>query len=311
MAKQTAKENAAHLFHRYVWLVDMIYRAGRITFEAINERWVRSELNATSDDLPLRTFHNHRVAIEQMFDIDIECDRSANVYYIADAEDMANGGVRTWLLNTFAINNLVSESQKLKSRILLEHIPSGRQFLTPLIEAMRDGVAVSITYQSFRRDEPHTFVIEPYCIKVFRQRWYVLAYNDYFDGLRIYALDRVRGVESTSKTFKLPDDFDAEAYFYNSFGIGTYLEPTEVLIKVFDHDHKVDYIRTLPLHHSQTEVETTDRYSVLSYYIQPTYDFRMELLSHGSEVEVLSPDWFRREVAQVLEEQAARYRHRH
>ena len=65
--RSSSKSNAATLFNRYVWLVDTIYRAGRITFEEINERWQRSSLNETGEELPLKTFHNHKNAIQQMF----------------------------------------------------------------------------------------------------------------------------------------------------------------------------------------------------------------------------------------------------
>ena len=117
----------SNLFNRYVWLVDIIYRRERITFEEINDYWLRSSLNLTGDDIPLRTFHNHRKAIEQMFDINIECDKwDGYRYYIENAEDMERGGVRSWLLNTFAVNNLINESHRLKQRILFENIPSGQ-----------------------------------------------------------------------------------------------------------------------------------------------------------------------------------------
>ncbi len=71
-SRGSSKSNIAVLFNRYVWLVDTIYRAGRITFEEINERWLHSSLNDTEEDLPLKTFHNHKNAIQQMFDINIE-----------------------------------------------------------------------------------------------------------------------------------------------------------------------------------------------------------------------------------------------
>ena len=125
-SRSSSKSNTAILFNRYVWLVDTIYRAGRISFEEINERWQRSSLNDTGEELPLKTFHNHKNAIQQMFDINIECDRRGGyLYYIEHAEDMERGGVRTWLLNTFAVNHLINESHHLKRRILFEEIPSG------------------------------------------------------------------------------------------------------------------------------------------------------------------------------------------
>lgn len=131
------------LFDKYIWLVDTIYRAGKITFEEINERWLRSRLSE-GEDIPLRTFHNWRIAIEQVFDININCNRKGGYYYyIENADDMQKGGIRNWLLNTFAVNNLINESHHLKRRILFEEIPSGRKYLTPVIEAMRDGLELS------------------------------------------------------------------------------------------------------------------------------------------------------------------------
>jgi predicted DNA-binding transcriptional regulator YafY len=88
---------------------------------------------------------------------------------------MEHGGLRSWLLNTFAVNHLINESHKLKRRILFENIPSGQQFLTPILEAMRDGRTLEMRYRSFWSDESHDRVIEPYCVKVFKQRWYVLG----------------------------------------------------------------------------------------------------------------------------------------
>ena len=140
---------AKDLFNRYIWLVDVIYRTQKITFEEINERWMRTEMS-NGEEIPLRTFHNWRKAIEEIFDINIECNkRGGYYYYIENADDMEKGGVRNWLLNTFAVNNLINESHHLKQRILFEEIPSGRKFLTPIIEAMRDNLVLHFSYQSY------------------------------------------------------------------------------------------------------------------------------------------------------------------
>ena len=293
---------AKDLFNRYIWLVDTIYRAGKITFEEINERWLRNDMSEGME-LPLRTFHNHRIAIEEMFDINIDCDkRNGYVYSIENKDDMERGGVRSWLLNTFAVNNLINESHKLKHRILFEQIPSGQRFLTPIIEAMRDESTLEITYQSFWREEPNTFEIEPYCVKIFKQRWYLLTFNPFYKALRIYALDRISDLHATGKTFKLPKDFDAQTFFEDSFGIivDESIEPCVVKLKVSGAKRK--YFQTLPLHASQQEIETADDYTVFSYFISPTFDFKQEILSHGDEIEVVSPEWFREEIAGVVKE---------
>lgn len=291
---------AKDLFNRYIWLVDVIYRAKKITFEEINERWVRTEMSE-GEDLPLRTFHNWRKAIEEIFDINIECNkRGGYYYYIENIEDMEKGGVRSWLLNTFAVNNLINESHHLKRRILFENIPSGREFLTPIIEAMRDSRTIRFTYQSYWKDNPNEVEAEPYCVKVFKQRWYVVAYNRIKKGLRIYALDRIKELSVTETMFKYPKEFDPQAYFDASFGIivDENYDIERVRIKVFNNQNK--YLRALPLHHTQKEIEETETYSVFEYVLRPTFDFLQELLSHGGDIEVLSPGWLREEIqAQV------------
>lgn len=287
---------AKDLFNRYIWLVDTIYRADGITFEEINEKWLRNSMSEGLD-LPLKTFHNHRKAIEDMFDINIVCDkRGGYKYYIENADDMEKGGVRTWLLNTFAVNNLINESHHLKRRIVFEQIPSGQNFLTPVIEAMRDGMSIEIKYKSFWRQDEYTTEVEPYFVKVFKQRWYLIARNKIKDAIRIYALDRIRALSQTGNAFVMPKDFSPEEYFYNSFGIISQDNCLPEIVELKVYGMQKEYFRTLPLHHSQEEVENADGYSIFRYYLSPTYDFIQEILSHGCEVEVLSPQHLRDEV---------------
>jgi hypothetical protein len=296
--KGSSKDKTSHLFNRYVWLVDTIHSNGAMSFEDINEKWIASGLNEEHEDFPLRTFHNHRTAIAEMFDLDIACDRrNNNKYYIANADEMKGGGLRMWLLNAFSVSNLIQESRQLRSRILFEDIPSGQKYLTSIIEAMRDQRSLTITYQGFWREAPATFEVYPYCVKVFKQRWYVVAYSPHKKQILIYALDRFQGLSRTNNIFQVPEDFDGEIFFMDYFGIivDDKTEAQTVEIKVYHGQN--NYLRALPLHHSQKEIESTDTYSIFSYYMKPSYDFRQELLSHGADIEVLSPEWFREEMA--------------
>ncbi|GHV15333.1 WYL domain-containing protein [Bacteroidia bacterium] len=308
MGKKTSKDSTSNLFNRYVWLVDIIYRRGRITFEEINEHWQRSSLNIDGEDIPLRTFHNHRKAIEQMFDVIIECDkRGGYKYYIENSDDMEQGGVRSWLLNTFSVNNLINESHKLKNRIQFEQIPSGQEYLTAIIEAMRDNLSIEITYQSYWKDTPSTFIIEPYFVKVFKQRWYVIAFSPGMDKMIIYALDRMQYLRTTSDKFEYPKSFDPREYYTSCFGIINNDDSKPFHVRIKTNESQAKYLRSLPLHHSQEEINIGDEFVVFQYYIQPTFDFRKELLSMGSEIEVIEPEWFRNEVKAIIQEMENMY----
>ena len=306
--RKTSKDKTAYLFKRYIWLLDIIYNSKRISFEEINNRWQNASLNYSNEELPLRTFHNHRLAISDMFDIDILCDRKdGNKYYIEYEEDLSKGEIRTWLLNTLAVSNLVNESYRLKERIVFENIPSGQMYLTPIIEAMRDNSTINITYQKFEHNKAYTFEIYPYCVKIFKQRWYVVAYNPYKNNIQIYSLDRIKAVEITSNKFELPKDFNSKEFFNDSFGIivDNNIKTETVLIKVYGDN--VKYIETLPLHHSQQKEEEAQDYTIFSYRIKPTYDFIKEILSHGRYIEVLAPESLRNEIKEILNQEHERY----
>lgn len=295
------------LFSRYVWLLETIHRAGKITFEEINARWLRSEQSG-GETLSLRTFHHHRDAIEELFDINIECiKRGGYCYYIEDTEELEKGCVRKWLLNSFAVDNLIVESRKLKSRILLEEVPSGKRYLIPLIEAMRDGMIVEVDYQSFRQQVPANFEIEPYCLKLFRQRWYVVARSPHYNRVMIYSLDRILDLEVSEKTFYYPEEFNPQSYFDACFGIvaDDDIGIETVQLKVYAPQDK--YFDALPLHHSQRTVEVTEGHTVYEYRIRPTYDFVQELLSHGADVEVLQPSLLRSRLGDIAKEMVALY----
>ncbi len=294
---------AKDLFNRYIWLVDTIYRSGKITLDDINQKWVQNDISE-GNLIPKRTFHNHRKEIEDMFDINIECNKSTYEYYIENKEDMERGGVRRWLINAFAVNNMLNESHKLKQRILFEDIPSGQQYLTTIIEAMRDGLKMKMRYQGFWMDKDAEFEIQPYFVKVFKQRWYVIGLSD---KLRIYALDRIQQLTSTTQKFKMPTNFDPEAYFLDCYGIILGDKSVAETVKIKITSGQANYLRALPLHHSQKEIESTQEHSIFTFHIKPTFDFRQELLSLGDNVEVLLPLSFRNQFESVVSSMNKKY----
>ena len=297
---------AKNYFNRYVWLIDTINRHGHISREEISRLWKRSSLNDTGEELYERTFHNHREAIFDTFGIEIKCDRSLG-YYIANSDDLEGDGIRQWLLESLSMNNLLNESSDMRDRILFEKIPSCQKWLPVIVNAMRDKKAVEVTYQSFWRDEPTSFILHPYCLKLFKQRWYVLGRSDEYDDPWIYALDeRMIDVMPMKKALKKPAKFDAADFFSNYFGVTVdSREPVTVKLKVAARQAR--YFESLPLHHSQQIIERTPAYSILQYRLVPTYDFRQELLSHGPNLEVLEPDDLREEMKAAIRQMSELY----
>ena len=278
--------------------METIYKAKRITFEEINKRWVDNDISE-GVELPLRTFHKWRIAAEEMFGLVIECERKGGYhYYIENAREIKSGSIRSWLLNTISVSNLLIENQNMKDRILLEDVPSGQEYLSTIIEAMKTNNVIRITYQSYWRDESNTFNVEPYCIKLFKQRWYMLAWNPYYQQLMIYAVDRIYDVEVfKDQKFKMIDDFEPSEFFENYYGIIANTDAKPQIIKLKVSTGQANYLRSLPLHNTQKEIERCNEYSIFQLYLCPEFDFQQEILSMGEDMEVQEPLWLRKEIA--------------
>ncbi|SEF80363.1 WYL domain-containing protein [Xylanibacter ruminicola] len=299
---------AKNLLNKYVWLVETIYKAKKITFEEINQRWLDNDMSEDKP-LPIRTFHKWRQAIEGLFDLIIENENCGQYrYYIQNADDLKNGSMRSWLFNTLTVSNLIMESASIKDKVLFEEIPDGEQFLPMILEALKKNQILNMTYQSYWRDEANTFEIEPYCLKAFKQRWYLVGRSPYYDKIMIYSLDRVHRLELTDHSFDYPKDFNAEDYFDDCFGIIADQKVKVETVKLKVAAGQAKYLNSLTLHGSQEEIERTDEYSIFTVRLRPTFDFQQEILSMGNDIEVLSPKWFREDTAERVKAMWDKYK---
>ena len=241
----------------------------------------RSTFNRWIDDIFLQ------------FGVIIKCQRHGGYnYYIKNPEVIEENKLNKWLLDTLSTGNLIKESTALNNRIVVDNIPSGREYLSALIEAMKTNSKVEIEYRPFGKESSYCFPIAPYCVKMFENRWYVLARNNR-NEIKIYGLDRIEKAEITAEIFELPKNFNAEDYFSKYFGIiiGGEEKPSKIVIRANEY-HK-HYMRTLPIHHSQELIKDYGEYADFELYLVPTFDFEMKLLQYGSMIEVLEPESLR------------------
>ncbi len=294
-----------NLLSRYIWIIDTIRRHGTITRERLNELWMRSPYS-DGNPLPRRTFFNYRNAIEELFKISIECNPSTFEYTIRD-EDAHNESVTDWMLNSAATSNVLTDARDISHRIFLENIPSARHHLGPVIGALKTNHPIRFTYSPYTRTLPTSnVVVEPYFLKIFRQRWYATGRNTREGVIKTYALDRMSEVTIEPDSFELPPDFDAEEYFRDSFGI-VFSQGETKRVSISTDSRQAKYFRALPLHHSQSEI-IHDSFSIFSYNLRLTPDLVQELLSYGSKITVLSPPELRAMMITELENSLNNYK---
>lgn len=278
---------ARNLINKYIWIIDTIQRYGRITREELNRLWVKSSL---SDGEPLarRTFYNYRQGIEDTFNMTVECDPATFEYYIDTSGSEQDDRLRNWLLDAASMSGMLSDSRDVSDRIVLEDVPSARVNLPVVIQAMKEACRINFSYRAYNRiNTKRNITVEPYFVRIFKQLWYVVGFNTKDGMIKTYSLDRMSDVVIRNEHFDVPKGFNAADYFKDCFGImQSKGEPKNVTLKVTSNQAK--YFRALPLHHSQSE-EIHDNYSLFHYRLLITYDFIQEILSHGSQVEVVAP----------------------
>ena len=284
--------------------MNTILKADGITFAEINDKWLDTEMS-DGVELARSTFARHKDAIEDIFGIYIDCDRQNGYkYYIGNEEVLSEDSVQNWMLNTLKVNNIISESMSLQNRILLQPVPAEGDYLTKVIEAMKRNVKITIEYKKYGDEQPKNLTFEPYCIKLFKQRWYVLGHfhrdatddkpeSDYFG---VFSFDRILSMTLTEEKFQMDPDFNAQAYFEECYGV-LVNDATEVeRIVIRGYGYERFYLRDLPLHKSQKEIGQGENYTDFEFFMRPTIDLSYHLLSSSDHIKVLEPKWLADEI---------------
>ena len=281
-------------------MIDTLKRNGEMTYDEIADKWSKSSVNDNGSELSKRTFYNHCQAVARHFGIDIECrrGRGLNLYSIANPEAIEENALTKWALDSFSLGELLLGNASISDKILLEDIPSGREWLEPILKALQDNHQIDLEYENYF-GVSFTGKVCPLCVKLFKRRWYVLC-QVREDRKRIFSLDRVKKLDVTNKSFTYPRDFVPADYFHDVFGIVSGTGGTVENIVIRTYDELPGYLRSLPIHHSQREIESNKEYTDFSLRLRPSFDFIQELLLHRDQLEVLSPRTLRDEVAEII-----------
>ena len=292
---------------RYVWLLNTLMQRKSLTFKEICDLWDRSSLN-DGKALALRTFHQHREAIAELFGVEIVCDTNTYKYSIASPEELKNNSAQQWLFNSFAISNTIEAGRNMKDRILFEDIPSGAEYAQVVVDAMQQNRVLFVDYKPFQ-GEKFELYLQPYAMRVYNQRWYVVGRFKESGKIRNIALDRILRMEITDEVFTLPEDFDASDYYAHTVGIfvNEALKPQRVVLRTFG--VSTEYMRSVPLHPSQREIAINgNEYSDFEYYLNLTPELTGKLLSKGDWVEVIEPKELREKIKEQAQAIAELYR---
>ncbi len=297
---------------KYIWLLNTLLQK-KLSFKEIERLWKDNPMH--EGGLSIRTFHEWKDGIKEMFGVDIECNRSkGNVYYAKNPEVLDEQRLGKWLLQQFSIPQDFVTFNSMKDRVLLEEITRGTTFLNPIIEAMQKNVELQVDYQRYESEQEEHLQelhIQPYALKVFNRSWYLLGYIKEKHALRTIALDRILDLKVLKTSFELPEDFDVRKHFANVVGIFVNDDQPVTKVKIRAYGVQAEYLRSTPLHKSQSEGSSKrGEFAEFTYRLCITPELISQLLAMGERVEVLEPMELRETIKERLQITIKYYEHR-
>ena len=293
---------------RYIWLLDTISNARfPLTYEDIVKIW-QSSPYAYMGGLPIRTFHEHRKGIEEMFGVIIACDKSTFcTYYIKNPEVLKQNPYAQLLLRKYSVPQDFTTFSMMRDRIILEEIPHGTAYFDFVVESMRTNTELTIDYQPYDGYR-ETLTMQPYSMKVYNRRWYVLGFIREKNSIRHLALERFLDLHTTQTKFEFPKDFEPRKFYDNVVGIYVSEELPVVKLKIRVYGVQMEYMRMLPLHKSQCEVNSRyGEFAEFTYRVCLTPELKSNILALGPDVEVLEPLDYREEIMSQIKASLDRY----
>lgn len=292
MSNQTA-------IKRYLTIIRKLQK-GKISFQDLSFHLDNeSEISGYPLAISQRTFQRDIKAIEELFGYAIRSDKTQNVYYL-DEEVADIGSIR--LLEAYELMDTLRTAGNYTPHVFFEsRVPTGMEHFFKLLKAAKEHRELHLSYKKFYQDNVEKRIVHPFALKESRGRWYLIAWDAKDKKIKTFGLDRISDAEITRRKFDKGAIPDIKKYFEDCFGI---INPPGILPKkvmlLFSRDQG-QYIHTYPLHHSQQLLEEDSVTGEMTFELRLkiTYDFVMELLSFGEELEVLAPKSLARQISNI------------
>lgn len=253
-----------------------------------------------------RTLQRDIKEIRNVFGIDIEYSKSQKGYFISQNENENMNFQR--MMEAFDMFNSLNLAQDLTPFIHLEkRRPQGTENLYGLLHAIKNRLKIKYTYQKFWEDEFSQRLVEPYALKEFKNRWYLMANDSKDNKIKSFALDRLTNLEITKQPYQYPDKYSIEQSYRYCFGIisPNGEDPQEIILSFDPFQGK--YIKTLPLHETQQVLVDNDQELIIKLKLCLTHDLIMELLSFGDNMKVIEPKLLEKRIKQAHEKAYRQY----
>lgn len=291
-----------------LYLIDLLSRRGAMSLKEINDHYKYSSLY--DGEIIPRTFSRYKDYIAETFPCHIEYNASIQKYYLEKYHLYGqDDSLYHYLLSAYHIEGMTELAVKHRDKVKLMSAPTGVENVEIILEAIDQQKGIECEYYSFDKASHKHQLLIPYFLKTWEQRWYLAAEPDnHHHGISIFALERMDDIKLTEKKMLPSNNVTADEYWNGSFGVNhsDNQKPEHIIIKVYG--SQAAYVRALPIHESQHEIESNDEYTLFEYDIVPCFNLYQQLLWHREKLEIVEPQSMRDEMAKIVEDLASHYR---
>ena len=272
-----------------LYLINLLERKGAMTLKEINDCYEYSSLYEGEEILP-RTFLRYREYIEETFPCYVDFNQRTGKYELHRHQALygEDDSLYDYLLSAYHIEGMTELALKHRDKIMLTEAPTGVEHIQTILEAIDKKRGIECDYYSYNKKSVKQQKLIPYFLRTWETRWYLVAEPDnHHRGQSVFALERMDNIRLTEEKMLPSKKITAEEYFDGSFGVNQSddQKPERILSKVYS--TQVEYVKALPIHESQKEIEKTDEWSIFEYRLVPFFNFYHQLLWHRERLEVL------------------------
>ena len=176
----------------------------------------------------------------------------------------------------------------------------GAKYLDKVLKAVKANIEISFMHYNFHSGVKKQYTVQPYILREYQNRWYVLSYVPELDSFRTFGLDRISDLVITGKTFKPEMEKKASHYFENAFGL-VYDQNNVEFVELSFTPTQGKYIKTLPFHHTQEILVDNDEELRIRIAVYPNFELRQKILMQLDTVKVISPKWLAEDIKRIAD----------
>ena len=178
----------------------------------------------------------------------------------------------------------------------------GVQYIRDIAFFIKDGAEICLKYKRFDAIAEKEYCFQPYLLREYLNRWYVIGLLSGSNEIRTFGLDRIVGVKETGHQFKKEKLNDILSLFRNVIGINAAENEIAEEIELVCMPFQGNLLKTLPLHSSQKVISETPNEIIFSYKLVVNFELKHRLLMMATQARVVKPLRLKEEMEKLLTE---------